>query len=62
MFKSDQEPALKQLKEAVTRHYMQGDTRIKQVIIEESPVGESQSNGEIENEIKQLQNSVTGNP
>lgn len=47
VFKSDQGPALKQLKEAVTRQCMQGETKVTQIIAEESPVGESQSNGEI---------------
>jgi len=34
---------------------MQGETNVTQIIAEESPVGKSQSNGEIEKEIKQIQ-------
>ena len=33
----------------------QGDRSVKKVVIEESPVGESQSNGEVENAIKEIQ-------
>lgn len=56
VFRSDQEPVLKQLKEAVTRQCMQGEkTKVTQIIAEESLAGESQSNGEIDDEIKQIQ-------
>lgn len=55
VLKSDQEAALTQRKEADARQCMHGDTKITQIIAEESPVGESQSNGEIENDIKQIE-------
>ena len=56
MLKDDQEPAIKALREAVIRRInaIKGDVNI-QVITEESPVGESQSNGEVESAIKQIQ-------
>ena len=47
--KSDQEPALKALRTAVMRNREQGTAP------EESPVGESQSNGEVENAVKMIQ-------
>jgi len=58
VFKSEQEPAILAFKEAVTRR----STAIKgdggQIVPEVSPVGESQSNGDIENSIKQVQGQV----
>ena len=33
----------------------QGDKSVKKVVIEESPVGESQSNGDVEKAIKEVQ-------
>jgi len=55
VFKSDQEPAIKQLKEAVIRQCKAGENQVDRIKEEESPVGESQSNGEVENEIKMIQ-------
>ena len=54
VLKDDQEPAIKALREAVIRRInaIRGDVHI-QVITEESPVGESQSNGDVESAIKQ---------
>ena len=46
IFKSDNEPALVALKQAVKAE------RPEEIIMEESPVGESASNGEVENAIK----------
>jgi len=55
VFKTDQEPAILTLKEAVIRRItaLKGDG--VQIIPEVSPVGESQSNGEVENAVKQIQ-------
>ena len=52
--KDDQEPAIKALREAVIRRVVaiRGDG--VQIIPEESPVGESQSDGEVESAIKQI--------
>ena len=54
----DQEPAIKTLREAVIRRVIaiRGDGA--QVIPEESPVGESESNGDVEAAIKQVQGQV----
>ena len=49
IFKGDQEPALRTLMDRVSR--LCGE----QVIFEESPVGESQSNGAIENAVQRIQ-------
>ena len=56
VLKDDQEPSIKALREAVIRRItaLKGDLDI-QIIPEESPVGESQSNGEVESAIKQVQ-------
>ena len=66
VFKGDQEPALQKLLdhvgmavgENVTREDRRaeiGDAQGNQTIREESPVGESQSNGEVENAIQRIQ-------
>ena len=47
--KSDNEPAIVALKQAVKAE------RPEEIIMEESPVGESASNGEVENAIKQVE-------
>ena len=49
IFKGDQEPALQAFMDTVSR--LSGD----QVIKEQSPVGESQSNGDIENAVQKIQ-------
>jgi len=56
VLKDAQEPSIKALREAVIRRIaaLRGDLDI-QIIPEESPVGESQSNGEVESAIKQVQ-------
>ena len=56
VLKDDQEPSIKALREAVIRRItaLKGDLDI-QVTPEESPVGESESNGEVESAIKQVQ-------
>ena len=55
ILKSDQEPAILALKNMSKQHVEQGGRTVKKVIIEESAVGESQSNGEVENSIKETQ-------
>ena len=55
ILKIDQEPAIMVLKEAIIRHLKAGHGDQIQVLCEESPVGESQSNGSVENGFKQLQ-------
>ena len=59
MLKDDQEPAIKTLREAVIRriHAIRGDLNI-QIITEESPGGESESNGDVESAIKQVQTNL----
>jgi len=52
VIKTDQEPAIMALKEAVVR-----ETHME-VVKEESPIGESSSNGEIENAVKRVQAQV----
>ena len=56
VIKSDQEPAIKTLIDSVMRRItaLRGKVDM-QIIPEESPVGESQSNGEVESAIKQVQ-------
>jgi len=49
ILKSDQEPAIKSLKERVKANVQDVD-----IIIEESPVGESKSNGEVERAIRSV--------
>ena len=49
IFKSDNEPAIRALKEAIKNE------RQEEIIMEESPVGESASNGEVEAAIKQVE-------
>ena len=58
VMKDDQEPAIKALREAVIRRViaLKGDG--VQVLPEESPVGESQSDGEVESAIKQVQGQI----
>ena len=73
MLKSDQEPAIievqretrRQLWDEVNRiieevrDIMEGDTGVKgHVILENSPVGESQSNGYVENASKEIQQQI----
>ena len=55
MFKSDQEPAILSLKDAVIRRVtaLKGDGVT--IVPEVSPVGESQSNGDVESAVKQVQ-------
>ena len=55
ILKSDQEPAILALKNMIKQQVEQGDRSVKKVVIEESPVGESQSNGDVENAIKEVQ-------
>jgi hypothetical protein len=55
VLKSDQEPAILALKNMIKQQVEQGDRSVKKVVIEESPVGESQSNGDVENAIKEVQ-------
>ena len=50
--KSDQEPAIRKLKEAVRREYN------VDIPDELSPVGDSQSNGEVENAIQQVEGQI----
>ena len=52
VLKSDGEPAMVALKNAVK------DERSERIVLEESPVGESKSNGAIENAIQQVQGQV----
>ena len=54
IFKSDQEPAILALKERVTEAL----GKKYEVIPEESPVGDHQANGEIENAIKELEKQI----
>ena len=54
--KTDQEPAILKLKEAVGRE-LRSDHGIT-VIVEESPVGEHKSNGEIDNSVKRIEGMV----
>ena len=49
IFKSDNEPAIIALKQAIKAE------RPEEIILEESPVGESASNGKIESAIKQVE-------
>ena len=49
VFKSDNEPAILALKQAVKNE------SAVEIVMEESPVGESASNGEVENAIKQVE-------
>ena len=51
IFKSDQEPAIRELIAAVRRERPVG----VEIMIEESPVGEHQSNGEVERAIQSVQ-------
>ena len=51
IFKSDQEPALLSYLDGVKRYAGE------QVMIENSPVGDSKGNGEIENAVQQVQGS-----
>ena len=55
VFKSDQEPAILSFKDAVIRRVtaLKGDGVT--IVPEVSPVGESQSNGDVESAIKQIQ-------
>ena len=52
ILKSDQEPAIMALKESVKRE------RDEDIVMEESPVGESASNGSIENAVRNVQGQV----
>ena len=52
IFKSDQEPAILALKDEVRRALDQD------VIMEASPVGESQSNGRVENAVRRVKGQV----
>ena len=52
LFKSDQEPSILALKEAVT------EVMGIEVIPEESPVGESQSNGNIERAVRTVKGQI----
>ena len=54
ILKSDQEPAVMSLKEAVKREI---DIEVE-VAFEESPVGEHQSNGEIENAVNRIRGQI----
>ncbi len=54
--KTDQEPAIMKLKEAVAKE-LRSDHGIT-MIDEESPVGEHKSNGEVENSVKRIQGMV----
>jgi len=53
ILKSDQEPAILALKKAVQTQLQLEGAKIDQIMMEESPVGESGSNGEVENAIKE---------
>ena len=52
ILRSDQEPAIMALKESVKRE------RDEDIVMEESPVGESASNGSIENAVRNVQGQV----
>ena len=52
ILKSDQEPALIALKESLKRE------RDEDIVMEESPVGESASNGIIENAVRNVQGHI----
>ncbi len=54
--KTDQEPAILKLIEAVGRELRSEHGMV--IISEESPVGEHQSNGEVENRVKRIQGMV----
>ena len=56
--RSDNEPAIKALREAVIRRVGAIKGEGVQVIPEESPVGESQSNGDVEAAVKQVQGQI----
>ena len=58
VLKDDQEPSIKAFREAVIRRVgaIKGDG--VQIIPEESPVGGSQSNGDVEAAIKQVQGQI----
>ena len=58
ILKDDQEPSIKALREAVIRRVTAIRGAEVQIIPEESPVGESQSNGEVESAIKQVQGHI----
>ncbi len=58
IMKDDQEPAIKALRESVVRRVIAIKGEGVQVLPEESPVGESQSNGEVEAAIKQVQGHI----
>ena len=49
ILKSDQERSIKALKDAVKERMMDIE-----LVLEESPVGEHQSNGEVENAVKRM--------
>ena len=55
VFKSDQEPAIVALKAAVIRRLTAIKGEGMQIIPEVSPVGESQSDGDVESAVKQVQ-------
>ena len=55
IFKTDQEPAILALKHAIAKELTAGQGDVKRVMMEESPVGESQSNGLIEAAVKTIE-------
>lgn len=58
ILKSDQEPAIKSLKAATIRERPEEVKEDKDILTEEAPVGESQSNGYIERMIKTVQGMI----
>jgi hypothetical protein len=58
VLKDDQEPAIKTLRDAVIRRVGALKGESVQIIPEESLVGESQSNGDVESAIKQVQGQI----